>query len=326
MHQQYRFQIVTLATKECAEELALMHDSLRAFHTPQEVPLVVGCSSELIEMINGKSDDDFYQNLRTDPTIHWIPCLDVYGKINRQKMEKTRGIWYPTRHCDFMMEKANVMDFALQRMKQDEGESKTSTSSSSSQRQLPSGVLYTDSDITFFDSLHSMFSPFFSSSSPPILLGVSPHNIAEMDERLFGKFNGGMLFAAHPVVLWHWKRATQTSRYFDQASIEDVYEQISQTEGKESVCVFGPQVNYGFWRMFQTPKPSIEEEVKNFTLSQDRILYQNKPLQSVHTHFFMKTPCREIPVFNSLLKKWVREIVSKNKANVVYKRGLMKIL
>lgn len=309
---------MTLATVECADELALMHDSLRAFHSPQEVPVVVGCSSELLhfmEQENGTNERSGkkYEALLSDPTIHWIPCLDQYGKINRQKMERERGIWYPTKHCDFMMEKANVMEFALHRMANNDNKNEQVLLSPS----LPPGVLYVDSDITFFDSLYSMFNSSSHSScssssladsfSPPIL-GVSPHFISELDERLFGRYNGGMIFAAHPVVIWHWKAATPRSRYFDQASIEDVYDRIVETEGRNSICEFGPQVNYGFWRMFQSRKQSIEEEVKQFSLNGNKILYEGKALQSVHTHWFMPTQCREIPVFNKLLRRWVQRI------------------
>lgn len=336
------FYVATLATRECADELELLHSSLRAFHSPEEVPLVVGCSSDLIRHLEKKNRQiNSSLSLLSDPSIKWIPCLDSYGAINRQAMERQPGIWYPTRHCDFMMEKANVMDWALQNLTpqndrrddQDENAMGKNRVGKAERKSFPvDGVLFVDSDITFFSPLSDMFpaSSLISSSSsssshvatPPIL-GVSPHEIRQQDEALFGRYNGGMLFAAHPVVLWHWRRATHSSRYFDQASIEDVVEEMERAEGPDAVLKFPPHVNYGFWRMFQSPR-TVEEEAKRFSIhAGGGICYQGSPLQSVHTHFFMTTPCREIPVFNSLLKKWIRE-VQVTSPNIY--RGLLKLV
>ena len=299
------FHLATLATAECAHELALLHESVRAFHPPESVPLVVGCSTELMAAVEA---DESLRGLRDDAAIHWVPCLDQYKAIDRAAMEAQPGVWYPTRHCDFMMEKANVMELALQKM-----ELGATASARTSPTSLPPGVLYVDSDIVFLESLESMFvRPVGTTEETPIIAGVSPHYILPRDEALFGKYNGGVLFASHPVVLWHWRRATQVSRYFDQASIEDVVEAVEASEGAAAVRRFGPHVNYGFWRLFQQER-GVADEVSRFSINgTSGIVYAGSPLHSVHTHWCMKTRCREIPVFNELVRGWIRRAQSLN--------------
>ena len=53
-------------------------------------------------------------------------------------------------------------------------------------------------------------------------LGLSPHYIRKRDTDLYGYYNGGMLWTNQKTLKDDWIKFTKTSRYFDQASIEDL--------------------------------------------------------------------------------------------------------
>jgi len=219
-----------------------------------------------------------------------VPCLDAYGPcIDRAAMEAQPGVFFPTRHADFMMEKANLLEWALSRAEADGDDD--------------SGALFLDCDVTCLAPL------------PPVpvdaAVAVSPHGIRPLDEELFGRFNGGCFFVRDPGALYQWRRATHRSRYFDQASIEDVARWATEHRGARGVFEFPPQVNYGYWRMFQSHR-AAEEEVADFSLPGEEatapgagpVRYRGAPLQSVHTHFHLPTGARAVPLFNRLIRRW----------------------
>jgi hypothetical protein len=287
-------------------------------------------------------------------------------------MERQRGVVYPTQHCDFMMEKATVMEASLLWAEAAEDRTRLFGTAAGSvggaagrggNRTVPKhpsrGVLFLDSDVTLFEPLTAMFfgsstrdddhnsadslstsSGLASRSTAPSTsprLGVSAHRIEPADEARFGRYNGGVLYCRDAAAIWAWRRATMNSRYFDQASIEDVVAQMmtsAQPDGTKhggEVAFFPPQANYGYWRLFQAPQFSggVEAELRHFSLDLRKaqsssptsatrshvasgnppaILYRGVPLQSAHTHFFMPTRCREVRPFNALLLRWLREV------------------
>lgn len=293
--------VATMATVECADELALFLSSLRIFHP--ELPVVLGCSSSLLEAVEGWGRDPHgVTPLRRRMTeligsraapqekhrLHVVPCLDAYGAgINRKSMESAPGVWYPTRHADFMMEKAHLVDHALH-------------------LGFPNAA-FLDCDITLLAPLPTVPSD--------CCVGLSPHDIDPSLERLFGKYNGGFVFVRDPAVTFLWRTFTRSSRYYDQASLEDVASHLRGTNvgggGVGGVYEFPPQVNYGFWRMFEAPRQggsaetSVLAEVGRFSAGAG-IHYRGQPLQSVHTHFSMNTDSRTTPLFNRLIKRWLR--------------------
>lgn len=275
--------VCTMGTRECAQELHLFLTSLRTFH-PQ-LPVVIGCSSD---MLTPSPPSSSHRNLRPyldDANIRWVSCLDQYGTINRRAMEGQRGVWYGTRHTDFMMEKCNLMELAMGR---------------AARRTCPT-VAFLDCDLAHLGPL-----PTIAAAS---VVGLSPHGICTADEQLFGRYNAGYVVASAPSVLHEWRRATHASRFYDQASLEDVAGAFAG-----SVDLIPPQHNYGYWRMFQC-KGSVEDEVRRFSLAPAEsahetgtlILYDGKPLRSVHTHFFAGgEAAKGMAVFNRLLRRWVR--------------------
>ncbi|CCW62181.1 unnamed protein product [Phytomonas sp. EM1] len=333
--------VCSMATKECAQELALFLTSLRAFHPT--LPLVIGCSSELLKWIDGGQYDtqgrqgsftdgsfwDFMKPFRSDPHIRWVPCLDPYGPmIERHAMERERGVWYPSRHTDFMMEKANLMELAMATSNLSLRRSDSSAFNSAPDLILDGGeedsptVAFIDCDVSFLAPLPEI--------PRDAIVALSPHRIHHLEERLFGVYNGGFVVATHPLVLYQWRKATQTSFYFDQASLQTV-----AAANRTRLYELPPEHNYGYWRLFQNPSGDPTREVAKFSISPDHstmapryrsVRYDGKCLGSVHTHFFPQSPVsKEVLLFNRLLKGWITECVRSEhgmKSNTKYQSAL----
>ena len=300
--------VATLATLECIDELCLFVSSLRQHHP--RILIVVGASSALIEKVlssataaagrDGDSHEHLLRAMAVDSNIMWIPCLDQFGKIERSEMEQSVGVWFPTRHADFMMEKANVMQLIFE-------------------RRLASNVMFLDCDIVTLAPLPKIPSG--------CILAVSPHRIASNDEALWGRYNGGLVWTSDPRLLFEWRRATHNSRFHDQASLEDVVSVCRGTAGAQNTVVaeLGPEVNYGYWRMFQTElrsQTSLAEdgvmmEASKFRVERGKPIHYSSniaagsapsgvPLQSVHTHFFLQKPPPSMAMFNGILRRWIK--------------------
>ena len=188
-------------------------------------------------------------------TLKTSPALDTYKNHNRAQMEMTRGKAYKTMWEDFMMEKATVMELAFK-------EPQTS------------GVFFCDSDICFMGPL----------PQPICEIGVCPHMIKPADEQRFGKYNAGFVYTTDSTFPEKWRTAAKTSRYYDQAALEDIVAATPST----SVYEFPVQTNYGWWRMFQGTK-APQELVNQWSIfrreNHSGICVSGEPLLSVHTHF-----------------------------------------
>ena len=185
--------------------------------------------------------------------ITWFVELDKYDGMNRQIMEK-KGIW-----SEFQMAKANVIKYALQ---------------------TASDTLFLDSDIIITDCINNI------DMSKEI--GVSPQFIKQEHIDRTGYYNGGMLWTRHANVANDWIHFTKSSRYFDQASIEDLAKKYSYFE-------FGDNYNLQCWRLLlssESPK-----QIASHITSRDKLYYKNKPLKFVHTHFLDK----RFQEFNNLI-------------------------
>lgn len=183
--------------------------------------------------------------------------LDRYGDVNRKRMTAQRGAVYKTLWEDFMMEKASVMDLAFE---------------------TESEVFFFDSDICFLGQLPQI--------PPNTKIAVSPHMIKPIDEDRYGKFNAGFLWTNDKKVPSIWRKASKTSRFYDQAALEDVVKAFQQDE----VHNFSIQNNYGWWRMYQSTEPSISLQkswamFRNDTVPTVGIRINDSPLLSIHTHW-----------------------------------------
>lgn len=176
--------------------------------------------------------------------IIWIVELDEYSNLNREEMER-KGIW-----TKFQLLKCDVIDQALKQ---------------------ESDTLFLDSDIIIIDEINDID---YSKE-----LGVSPHYIKSKDTDAFGYYNGGLLWTNNKNVTNDWREYTKTSRFFEQAAIEDL-------AIKYNFFSFGINYNVSWWRMFQSNvNYKIIESEFTFDDKLNKILYSGKPLKLIHTHF-----------------------------------------
>lgn len=202
---------------------------------------------------------DSLTDIRSVPfkgTYHIRTALDMYKGLNRQDMERRPGARYDSLWKDYMYEKANVLEWMLE----------------------------TNTDAWFMDADISFFAPLPNIPSNATL-ALSPHYIKERDTMRFGKYNAGFLWMRGKRYLEPWRDAGRSSRFFEQAALEDIAKLADQAK---ELYEFPIQVNFGWWRMIQaTEAPSrIQERFSIFrTEASIGIRYDGKPLQSVHTHW-----------------------------------------
>jgi len=184
--------------------------------------------------------------------------LDKYSNKNRNIMVN-EGIW-----DEFQMQKANVIKYAL--------ENETDT-------------MFLDSDIIFFNPINVI--------DKSKELGVSPHYIKKSNTDEVGYYNGGCLWTKNKNVPNDWIEFTKTSRYHDQASIEDLAKKYDTQE-------FGEEVNYMPWRIILSDNPSKTKS--QITIANNEININNKPLIFLHTHFHDKRFVEANSIFINALK------------------------
>jgi hypothetical protein len=149
---------------------------------------------------------------------------------------------------DFMLEKESVLREAMTKY---------------------SNSLFIDADICLLDRL-----PNIDFSKDVILCR---HYIKEENEQKYGKFNGGYFFVNN-IKFLDWFRTTSKTRshFFEQQTLDYCYEEFK-------VGYFPIQNNFGWWRLYECDNPN--ERISKFTMNNNLILYDNKRLKSVHTHF-----------------------------------------
>lgn len=142
--------------------------------------------------------------------------------------------------------------------------------------------LFVDADMLFFG-------PIWGVDLKNHEVVLSPHYILDADEEKFGKFNAGYLGTSAVRFPEWWRNAMTTSRFVDQECL--VYAPQEFTVQELTI-----HHNFGWWRLNQCdPKrkwwridlpnrPVRAQRLKNFQVAHDRILYDDKPLVSFHTH------------------------------------------
>lgn len=173
--------------------------------------------------------------------IIWKNTLDKYSKLDRNQMVKN-GIW-----DEFQMAKATVIEFALQ---------------------YEEDTLFLDSDTIILDTLYVEINN--------KELGVSPQFIQKKNVDETGYYNGGMLWTNQKSLPDNWRKYTKTSRYYDQASIEDLVKIYDYFE-------YGENYNLQTWR-FLLGLESSQKITSYLNIKNNKIYYKNKPLKFIHTH------------------------------------------
>ena len=105
-------------------------------------------------------------------------------------------------------------------------------------------------------------------------IGLSPHYIDKAATDQFGFFNADVLWTQDKTLTSRWRFHTPKSRFYDQAAIEELAKEFSYFS-------FEDNHNVSWWRM------NSREHYKetNFSIKENKILYNKKPLVFVQTHF-----------------------------------------
>lgn len=193
-----------------------------------------------------------FQHLFCMIKLHWIFLLDNYNlSMSRQEMERA-GVW-----SDFQMSKARVIQAALR---------------------TSNNTLFIDADVVL---LMPILVPL-----GPHQLGVSPHYIQKDMCDKFGIYNGGILWTNQYSLGQAWIDATKSSRYFDQAAIENLVNIYKY-------FIFGEETNLGWWR----PLLGVGGQAafgRSLALDQDGVLvYKNKMVTCLHAHIVTIDCCSE---------------------------------
>lgn len=216
------------------------------------------CSHELIGMlltlsihhknskVYGFVDDNTYNkiismNPKLNLHLYMLKNLNKYSNLNRKNMVHN-GIW-----DEFQMQKANVIKYALQTEKD---------------------TMFLDSDIFFLKPLNCI--------DNKKDIAVSPHYIKKQNTDEVGYYNGGCLWTKTINVANDWIEFTKTSRYHDQASIEDLVKKYNYQE-------FGEEINFMPWRVLLSKNPN--EVFNNIHIHNGEICFKRKPIVFLHTHF-----------------------------------------
>jgi hypothetical protein len=101
-------------------------------------------------------------------------------------------------------------------------------------------------------------------------LGVSPHYMDEIRCRSYGYYNSGLLWTKNKDVPKKWIEYTKTSRFFEQASVEDIARDFSHFN-------FPKNYNFGQWR-FHTDNRCVN-------IKDGKIMFNDDELKIIHIHF-----------------------------------------
>jgi hypothetical protein len=190
-------------------------------------------------------------------------ALDKYKGKRRAEMEASPSSVYDSLFKEYTYEKAAVIEWMFE-MQPD--------------LRTSGGAWFMDADI-----LHCAPLPVIPESAT---IALSPHYIRAADEARFGHFNAGYMWIKDKSLLEVWKAAGHSSRFFEQAALEDV----ARAAGS-SFHAFPPSVNFGWWRMFQAPHAPPDQQ-KKFTIYRPDpgigLRFDGNPLQSIHTHWFQR--------------------------------------
>jgi len=202
--------------------------------------------------------------------------MDAYAGKTRAEMEALPGKKYDSLFKDYTYEKAAVLEWMFE-------------------SPADEGAWFLDADITLLAPLPQI--PYTA------IVGLSPHYIRQCDTALYGKYNAGFMWFKSLELLEMWRQAAPASRFFEQAALETV-----AAAAGPGLHEFPIQVNFGWWRMFQSPEapPTIQAKFSvNRTDKSVGIRYDGQPLQSVHTHWKTQSGDRTMFDFNTWFKQYL---------------------
>jgi hypothetical protein len=189
-------------------------------------------------------------------------ALDKYKGKRRAEMEATPGMSYDSLWKEYMYEKTNVIEWMFE---------------TQPALQTSGGAWFMDADI-----IHCAPLPAIPESA---VVALSPHAIRAADEAKYGHYNAGYMWIKDKALLEVWRTAGHSSRFFEQAALEQV------AAATTSLYEFPQSVNFGWWRMFQAPCAPPDQQ-KKFSIYRPNsgigLVFDGKALQSIHTHWFQR--------------------------------------
>ena len=192
-------------------------------------------------------DTHTYERLLTrhfNLNLHLDVLLDKYTGLNRMEMERSGIV------TKFWTHKTTTMQNAL--------------------HEKPD-VIFLDCDIVLLAPI--------AIPQPGLDLGLSPQFIPSINSEQVGFFNGGFVWTSCEMLPKLWKKANDTSRYVDQASLEP----LALHYGNK-MFEFDEGHNIQPWR--QILWNNIEVNWYNSILQSNKDFYVNfKKIKSIHTHF-----------------------------------------
>ena len=264
--------VATLATNQALTDLRIFLQTLALW--AKEPPTVY--------LFADKEVVDALPTIPYKGRVIYKECLSGYTTLRRPQMERLPG-QYGSLWAQFMAEKINLLEWVVE----------------VAPEATTDGVFFFDSDITFFGPLPAI-------PEAPTAIALSPHFIREGDEARYGAYNGGYLWLRDPAALVAWRAACNKSRFYEQAALEC----FNASEWAGRVATFGPQENYGWWRLWQGRRPSAELAAA-WSMRREPfhsgILVEGKPLGSVHTHWGPGQPA-DAEAFNSFVLGWLKKL------------------
>jgi len=260
--------LATLANEHAIPDLKRFLATLQVWNK-ELPPLYLLCTVAVEHQIKGLYKGEI--NISTE--------LEPYKGLSRQQMEhlpSKKG--YPNLFYDFTAEKTVLLSWALTHM---------------TIKKKGQGVLFCDSDIFWLAPLPTI--------PQTATLAISAHGIRLNDEAKYGIYNAGFFWTKDPNIPILWRKAIKTSRFFEQAAIEDLVKLNPTT-----VHIFGQECNYGWWRLLQAPV-LVQEKKKEWTLFRSTehsgILVSGIPLVCIHTHFDEKNDLLTITFNEFIIEK-----------------------
>lgn len=171
--------------------------------------------------------------------IIWFVELDEYSDKDRNDMLK-ENIW-----TEFQMKKSLIIEKVLE---------------------FENDTLFMDTDIIILNQINDI--------DINKDIGLSPAYINEEDMKKVGYYNGGYIWVRNKTIPNKWIEYSKTSRYHDQAALDDLKKDYNNFKFKENH-------NFHSWRF----KLNNEDLKKNFEIKENEIYYKENKLISIHTHF-----------------------------------------
>ena len=270
------YSIATLANYKALDDLKVFLFTLQLWNESTLPNVYIYCDKSISIFLETQP---YYKGKIYKKTV-----LDKYEQYNRIELENMSGEIYENRWVDLMCEKMNLIDWVFDSEKE---------------------VLFCDADICFMGEL-----PEIPESTE---IGLSPHYIRKMDENKYGTYNGGFIYSSSKNMTRLWRKATHTSRYYEQAALEEL-------EKTYTIYKFPTQNNYGWWRLLQGEE-SIDTLKVKWSIKRDKnssgISVENKPLLSIHTHW--KTDDRATNYYNSFILEYFEKLKSVDKTKKLLK-------